>query len=339
MEVKAVRQPSPLFSMGKAYWSQRHRLASMRSRLEELILAVDHPGDLHLYQWAQLGAAALEFKPDLIIELGRGRGNSTCLFTEVAHSLGPQPCKVLSLCLSDDWERITLPKISPFISREWLSHVEIHRANIGDFDFSSWISKAERVMLFWDAHGFDVAECVLGVIIPQLVDKDHLIAMHDLTDARFSSSSQAFYGDHSLWKGNNWEGPRLRLGHIDTAVEQAVAVVDFTSRNRLRLKSADESIHQEIGENPEMTREIQEVLGSLFSFSGHWFYFSLNERDGVFTFPRTNRPVPKTLSKQAGQQPLPDERKIAHSRTEAAFPWIHAVKKRIKRSLSSFISK
>ena len=35
----------------------------------------------------------------------------------------------------------------------------------------------------------------------------------------------------ALWRGNDWSGPRVRLGHLDSCVEQAVAMVDFTSRN------------------------------------------------------------------------------------------------------------
>jgi hypothetical protein len=40
----------------------------------------------------------------VILELGRGQGNSTCAFTE-ATNLKQGQMRVLSLCLSDNWER------------------------------------------------------------------------------------------------------------------------------------------------------------------------------------------------------------------------------------------
>ena len=52
---------------------------------------------------------------------------------------------------------------------------------------------------------------------------------------------------YGLWRGNDWSGPRIRLGHLDSCVEQAVAMVDFTSRNGVTLHTAAEDIHGAIG--------------------------------------------------------------------------------------------
>jgi hypothetical protein len=79
----------PTFSPAQAYWNQRVALSNARDRILSLAQAVDQRSDLLPYQWAQLMAAALDFAPDLILELGRGRGNSTCAFTEASNINGP----------------------------------------------------------------------------------------------------------------------------------------------------------------------------------------------------------------------------------------------------------
>ena len=273
-----------LFSPGLAYWNQRFALVKSAERIKTLSATVGHITDLSLFQFAQLMATTMEFRPDLIIELGRGQGNSTCAFTEAVNCLG-NGGHVLSLCLSDDWERLTLPKLRKVVPASWFLPLEALRKDILSFDYRSAIAGKRKVVLFWDAHGFDIAECVLGAIMPELAEREHLVMMHDLSDLRYCSADALLYGPYGLWKGNNWSGPRLRLGHIDSAVEQAVAAVDFTTRNRLTLDSADHSNRTELAD-PDKQKEMEDLLGPLFDLQGHWFYFSLNEHPGPYTFPR-----------------------------------------------------
>jgi len=86
-----------------------------------------------------------------------------------------------------------------------------------------------------------------------------------------------------LWKGNNWSGPRLKLGIIDSAVEQSIAALDFATRNHITLDSADHSFNT--GLTTEQQSEMRKQLGELFDTQGHWFYFSLNETPGPHKFP------------------------------------------------------
>lgn len=275
---KAIASPAT------ALWNQRHFLARERSWILKQSKAVDWQGDLWPFQWAQLMAFSLDFQPDLILELGRGMGNSTCVFTEVAHHVEGDS-RVVSLCLSDTWEATTFPRLRSHTAEEWFEPLETHRIDIRNFDYESLLALARRVFVFWDAHGFEVAECVLGRLLPLLIDKPHVVAMHDLSDARYAAESAADYAGQPLWKGNNWDGPRLRIGHIDSAVEQSIAITDFTTRNRLPLHSTDESLHEDL--NQAQLDELRRLLGDeCFSQTAAWFWFSLNERSGPFTFPR-----------------------------------------------------
>jgi hypothetical protein len=238
----------------------------------------------------ELVAAALEYKPDLILELGRNKGNSTCAFTEAANQLGPGRCRVISLCDSHSWELNRPAAVAAVVPGDWFKPLRTYSGNILDFDHESLLAGANRVLVFWDAHGFDVAECVLGRILPLLAQREHLVIMHDISDARYAAPESAEYGENPLWRGRAVPGARIRLGNIDSAVEQAVAIVDFANRNKLELHSADESIQTDLVANHYKLREIQEILGSeAFSPQAHWLYFSLNDHPGPYTFPKVRR--------------------------------------------------
>jgi hypothetical protein len=281
----------PMMSPAEALWNQRGVLKASRRRIESLIAAANGPNEMDPRQWAQLMAVTLDFEPDLVIELGRGKGNSTCIFTEAINTLGAEGRQIVSICRTGAWQRDTLPRLKAVVTQEWFARLRIVRGDILTFDYDAVLSDKKRVLLFWDAHGFEIAECVLGKIMPLLVDKVHLVVMHDLSDARYLPPSDADYKGQRLWKGNNWSGPRLLLGHINTAVEQAVSVVDFTSRNKIGLQSADHSLQTAFANDQERFSTLRSDLGDdLFSLRADWFWFTLNGTKGPFTFPKYEIP-------------------------------------------------
>jgi len=299
------------FTPARAYWRHRELLAGDKKRILALSKAVDQQSDLWPYQWAQLIAAALEFRPDVILELGRGRGNSTAAFTEAANILKKNgfSTRIVSLCFSEDWDEFTKPRLKRIVPKDWFGPLQALLANILDFDYDSVFSGTKSCLIFWDAHGFDIAECVLGNILPKIANKQHLVIMHDLSDTRYQSVEHRRYGDHGIWKGNNWEGPRLRLGIVDSAVEQAVAILDFVSRNEIIFDSADHSMHTEIGSKPEKLAEMKKLLGDqLFSLQGHWFWFTLNGSRGPFNFPKYH---PREPDKSVASQGVNDDANLA----------------------------
>ena len=289
---KAMDGRSASLSPARAYWNQRRTLAELKERILLFSRAADDPVSLSIYQFAQLMATTLEFGPDLIVELGRARGNSTCVFTEAANRLRLGPKRVLSFDLYDNWSQWTVPRLRADLPESWFTPLSALQENILTFDFRSALADAKRVLIFWDAHGFDVAECVLGAVLPELVDRSHLVLMHDLSDSRYVPPSTLDYGENGLWKGTDFNGPRLKLGNIDSAVDQAIAIFDFATRNALPLHSADHSLHSELGSDPVRCAELKEQLGELFSLQAHWYYFSLNEAPGRLTFPRFKPSLP-----------------------------------------------
>jgi len=276
------------FTPARAYWNQRSRLSASRDRLLALSRTVGRPSDLQPYQFAQLIASCLESAPDLILELGRGFGNSTCAFTEAANMLGgASHTRVLSLCNSVEWETTTVPALKSVAAQDWFAPLQALRTDILTFDYRRHLSGAKRVVLFWDAHGFEIAECVLGTILPLIADRPHLVFMHDLSDSRYGPPSLADYGERGLWKGENAADSRLRIGNVDSAVAQAISIIDFAGRNAISLDSADHTFDLELTRIPGRVEEMQRALGDeLFSQQGHWFWFTMNERPGPYTFPK-----------------------------------------------------
>jgi hypothetical protein len=282
-------EPLTAAALAEAYWGQRSAVAADLGKLEALAAAVGWPNDLEPFQWAQWYATTLAFQPDLILELGRLHGNSTALFCQALHRLGHGA--VVSLCDSDVWETVTRPRIEPIVPPEWLARLYALRANILEVDYPSLLGRARRVLVLWDAHGFEVAETVLGGILPCLAAKDHLVLIHDVSDNRYCGAPRS-YGGHPLWKGQAWQArtqawdSRINLGWMNSAVDQVIALADFCWRNDIELVSADHAYHGFFAAHPDREREMRAVLGTKwFSRLAHWACLSVAGRPGPLYFP------------------------------------------------------
>src|SRR5262249_36519136 len=145
------------------------------------------------------------------------------------------------------------------------------------YDATAAVAPAERCLVFWDANGFEIAEWVLGHLLPLLQNKGNVVLMHDLSDRRYCSPSRE-YGTRSNWTSPSTQAHSHWLGHIATRVGQAISAIDFTNRNDLPFHSTDESLFTELWNDPAMKAEMQRLLGDdLFELNSHWFWFSMNE--------------------------------------------------------------
>ena len=271
----------------RALYNHHHTVIANAPRLRSLFEAVGRERDLSLPQWCHLYTLALEFRPDLIIELGRGRGNSTCVFTEATQQV--PGCRVVSFCIADDWDRLTRPKVTRAVPGDWFTRLDARREDIRAVDFAALTEGAARVLVFWDAHGFEVADCVLARLMPAIADRPHVVAMHDITDSRYCGSP-ADYRGLPFWRGQEegWSGRHapLRLGWIETVVDQVIPTLDFLARNGLELHSADHDVHVDIVGKPERLRELEKNYpDGDFATVNHWAYFSLNDTTGPYHFP------------------------------------------------------
>ncbi len=292
-----------------AIWHQRQAVADSRDRLSKLSIAVDWQNDLALYQWAQWLAMALEFKPDLIIELGRFMGNSTCVFTEAANQLGN--CQVVSLCLSDNWQTTITDRVARVVPPGWFRPLDAQIGDILAVDVPALIKDKRRILVLWDAHGFEIAGFVLGHLLPLIRHHDHLVIMHDISDARYVGEASRDYNGRGLWQGGHAGDERMVLGHLHTAVPQTISILDFTSRNRLALYSSDHSYHTELTKDQVVALRAQ--LGDeFFQINGHWFWFTLNDKNDTDTiyFPKFPPPASHSVESDSAAS----QAEIAHLR-------------------------
>ncbi len=79
-----AKDSAAVFDIAEYYYQQRHALVEDAGILNALIDATRAERDLTPQQWAQWYSVALGFQPDLIVELGRAKGNSTALFCQAA---------------------------------------------------------------------------------------------------------------------------------------------------------------------------------------------------------------------------------------------------------------
>lgn len=299
----------------RALYRHRQAVVANAARLRALFEAVGRGGDLSLPQWCHLYTLALEVRPDLIIELGRGRGNSTCVFTQAAQEI--PGCRVLSYCIADDWDRLTRPKIARLVPKAWFEPLDARLEDIAAVDFEAACEGARRVLVFWDAHGFAVADCVLARLMPVIADRPHVVAMHDITDSRYCGSP-AGYERRPFWRGQEtgWAGDcaPLRLGWVETVVDQVIPTLDFLARNGLELQSADHDLHCDIVGRPERQAELErDYPEGFFATVNHWAYFSLSDAPGPYHFPayggagdREDAPPSGEAATDAVLPPVPD---------------------------------
>lgn len=266
------------FNCGSAIWNQRFNLRQNKQRLRLLADAVDNISDSSLAQYVQMYAIALAFKPDLIIEFGRGMGNSTAVFTEAANQL--DNCKVISICLSTDWQNKTASRIVKFVPKNWFDKLDTQVSNILDIKFKDLIKTKKRVLFLWDAHGWDIAEYVLGEVLPRLWPLEHLVLIHDIS--YFDPNAEnAAYGSNGIWKGYPGDEisnpPYLVLNSMISPFEEMVALYDFASRNQLQIYGVDEEIRRFFEKDQKAGQKIKKVLGKQMANSTSSFqWFTLN---------------------------------------------------------------
>jgi hypothetical protein len=262
------------FSPGRSLWNGLPYFTEKHERFKAFYEQSPDKKSLCYYQYYQLAAAAFDWKPDLIIELGRAYGNSTFVFTEVMNQTGGQ---VISLCDCAFWQTLVVPQIRHLVDVRWLSHLDARVVgNLATIDLSKEIKLAKRILIFWDAHGFQTAEYVLGFLLPMMKDRECLVLMHDITDRRFYVEDES-YQLQRLWRPEiaNEGSAEVRLGNFKSSSEQFISILDFCARNQLMLRSADESLRADL--SPGQIDQIKEQLQEGFSLEAHWTYFIIDD--------------------------------------------------------------
>jgi hypothetical protein len=150
-------------------------------RLRWLYRQVDRPDNLTWETWLNLAGLVEAFRPTFVLELGRGYGNSTAVFTELSRRIG---FDIVSIGFDSEhcWESFTAPKIRRLFGDDWFARLRLVQADLTRLDLARFVEREERVLLFWDAHGDDVAESALGLLTA--LPPENLVVVHDIHEAK-----------------------------------------------------------------------------------------------------------------------------------------------------------
>jgi hypothetical protein len=303
------------FRASRALWDHRDRLSDALPELRRvrstLQSGIGGPRDFVHQQWLQIASAVYAFKPDLIVELGRGYGNSTCAMAFAAKMMHPAPCKILSLCLATSFAEVSRPYLDANLGDEELfSSLVALQQDIQTYDFRPDIEAARRVFVFWDAHGYELAMTILARLYPLLEGKPHLTIVHDMADLAHMDAGLREYDTDKLWFAAGSAPPKYVLGNVGSQFGEGVALVDFLSRNGVPFRSAESSYFDDMSESE--VKELRERFGDDFSQFGFWYSFSLNEAQGrKISFPAA---PPAPTPEPAAAAPLPETPSVPPTR-------------------------
>jgi len=241
--------------------------------LEGRLATLECPDYMSPLQALCLAAFSLELRPDVVIDLGTGNGNSTAAFATARETHGQG--RIHTFDFKPYWEEFAASRLKK--TGLALDCVESRVGDLTRFDFRPLLAEAERVLVFWDAHGFAVAQHVLGHIMPAIVDKPHVVICHDISDNRFLHPSFKEYGGKRFWRGmgdyykSDGQTHYGNIGWATSIVDQVIPIVDFCWRNDLELHSADYELNE--WRKTAFLAGMSEPYRAL----AHLAYFSMNE--------------------------------------------------------------
>ncbi len=287
---KQERIPVDGLMAAKAYWENRQVLAEVQEKVKFLHKAVGYESHLLPYQYGQLIAMALIFKPDLILVFGAEVGHATCAFTQAAHILtGERSCSVISVNSSLTWRDEVEPRLWKLLSESWFKPVRVsHYYPPSMAELELLLDNSHRVLLYWNDQKLDALTYLLGKVIPLIESKQHLVIVHSLYHNRHLAHEQYQYGDRVWWQEGQITQDFAHFEHYYGMASLVVPLLDFISRSGTEMYLADRSYAEMFKEYH--FAEMWDLFGndetSLFSSFGSWGYFSLNTaRERSLIFP------------------------------------------------------
>jgi hypothetical protein len=276
-----------------------------RPALDRIRLLVNEPGNLSALQGLQLYALCREYRPDVVIELGRGYGNSTCVFASAIEANGGG--QLMSFDLDSLWHELTVPKLMTNGFAKIVSRVDARTQDIATVDFGQLVGDAKKVFVFWDAHGWEAADGVLCRLMPAIAGRKHLVACHDVTDSRYVEVPRSYNG-RFFWRGPDTKevSARYNIGWLNTQEPQFLPLMDFLWRNDCEMRSADEDLAVWRLNHAARQAQVEQAIGAdVFAPGCHWTYFSLNDAKAALTFPALMHKAPQAEESGSGRHASP----------------------------------
>jgi len=263
-----------MIDFASTLWKRKNELIDAREILFKLYNTVNRRLTLTFQQWIQLYTMTREFSPDLIIELGRGYGNSTCVFTEAVNRNHKGHIISIGYDSQNVWKTVTVPELKKFVSSKWFDKLQVMEQDIMKIDFTEIIDKSERVLLFWDAHGYELSQYILANIFPHLQNKEHLIIIDDVFDVNCWPKNQKPFSYTNFPYS-------VQINNLIWEFSEFVRIIDFISRNGILYDTPCSSLTKFYETSPELEMEMKTVqdklIGNLEKMEDSKFiFFDLN---------------------------------------------------------------
>jgi hypothetical protein len=280
----------------QAIEQQKDSVAADLDLMAELFRRVNCPTSFSFRQWCHFSAMIREFRPDVVLEIGRGLGGSTTAMTQTVQRL--ERTRVKSWCITDLWAKETVPRIKDLVSPGWFDRLDAYVADVHNVDFTEHVRNASRVFFFWDSFHHRVNERVMTHLLPLLAEKTHVVVVHDISDNRYTGEAAKSYDGKGYYRNEDdyyafpEQTARQNIGWVNTVTNGAAPILDFCYRNNIELHSADHELYEEImrdeakltGIRARLTAPIK-LPEAAFAPPHDFAYFTLNEARGPYRFP------------------------------------------------------
>ena len=109
-------------------------------------------------------------------------------------------CSIVSIGNDSEqaWETRSAPRLHKIVDASWFDPLKVLHADITTLDFRPLVEGSRRTLVFWDAHGRDVADAVLGRLLPFLPTENKVI-VDDIWATPEKYGLEAEYHVGPLW--------------------------------------------------------------------------------------------------------------------------------------------
>ena len=225
-------------------------IANQEKVLERTVLfdkiydCIDSKNDWSIIEFILLYGMTSDFKPDCILELGRGKGNSLYTISLSIDDLEYSPKSVISISLEKE---CVIRRINAAVGRD-TSYKLNQSITIRAKDFLKWdysiLQQRDNILIFYDIHGAKPMQHFIAKIIPLLQQKRHMVIFHDfsyeptLTKEKFYQRKKAkpseFPADYFVAWNNRQGGGITGFEEVPVLIEyikQAGAKIGFPYRD------------------------------------------------------------------------------------------------------------
>ncbi len=156
----------------------RRLFEKQKAFLQDLCERLDAANDFPFDDWEILFHLLENYNPSLILEVGRGAGNTTCVFLDYCHR--HSHARLISVDLYDNWHQHSAGLLPQAILEKAEPHALLHQ-DFADFNCHTVTGgQWDKLFIFWDLSDRDATERLVSKMLPPLANRDVIVAVHDV---------------------------------------------------------------------------------------------------------------------------------------------------------------